>query len=134
MTVPYKTKAVNKFGFDVEIIDGDTLVVPDWFARNKYFYESKKHRRKYEKFDSRVLAVVGETEKAYNVILGHTKRLVPCWVAKRFVTIDEVPNDGDFTMITDYATAMKVAYLLRTDSEKKTTTITTEETEQCQQQ
>lgn len=134
--IPYERKAESKYGYTVEVLVDKTLIVPDWFARTKYFYESRHHHRPYEKFDKRVLAIIGETEKAYNVILGHAKRLVPCWVAKVFVTVDENPSEGDFTMVTNYATAMKVAYVLSLQEEekRKMEKSTTEERQQWEQQ
>ena len=104
-----KTIEVMQFGVKTNAVEKDTLIVAEWFANKKFkeFYE--KYGRKFEGFDNRVLAIIGETEKAYNVVLGTFFNHVATWCPKSLVTVDEDPSESDITLVCDFNTVREIA-------------------------
>lgn len=90
-------------GIETKCVYRDRLIVAEWFAAKKF---AEKNRRMY---DDRIFAIIGETEKAYNVVLGNafTGHLTT-WCPKSLVSVNEEAGENDMTFVCDYATAMKI--------------------------
>lgn len=99
-----KTKKVVAWMKETECVDNDTLIVAEWFACKKF----REAGRSF--YDNRVFAIIGETEKAYNVVLGDAFKHITTWCPKSLVSVNETPNDDDVTYVCDFATAM---YIIR---------------------
>lgn len=107
--VNMKTIDVIQYGVKTKAVEKDTYIVAEWFANKAFIEFNKKYVHKYEGFDNRIFAIIGETEKAYNVILGTANNHVATWCTKSLVSVDEEPNENDITFVCDFATAMEIA-------------------------
>lgn len=93
-----KTIDVVQYGIKTTAIENDTFICAEWFA-NKVFTEFyKKYGRRYEGFDNRIFAIIGET------VFNH----ITTWCPKSLVTVDEEPNENDITLVCDFNTAMQI--------------------------
>lgn len=104
-----KTIDVVMRGIKAKAVEKDTYVVAEWFANKAFTEFYKKYGHKYEGFDNRIFAIIGETEKAYNVILGTAIKHIATWCPKSLVSVDEEPNENDITFVCDYSKAMEIA-------------------------
>lgn len=82
--------------------DGDVTVtekplqVAEWFAFKKF--QEKGHTKS---FDNHIFAIIGESEKAYNCILGTAFNSVCTWVPKSLVEEEEIIETNLDTYVTD---------------------------------
>lgn len=104
-----KTIIVYQEGIETKALKNETLIAPEWFAMKKYIEFNKKFNHRFEGFDNRIWAIIGETEKAYHVLLGNAFHHVATWIPKSLVSVDKEPNDEDITLVCDFATAMEIA-------------------------
>lgn len=101
-----KMKTINVVvrGIKTKAIEKDTYVIAEWFAAKVF-----KEKRGTNFFDNRIFAIIGETEKAYNVILGTAIKHLTTWCPKSLVRVDEEQNENDITFVCDYNKAMEIA-------------------------
>lgn len=97
------TIEVNQYGVKTSAVESETLAVAEWFAAKKF-----KEIMGTSNFDNRIFAIIGETEKAYNVILGTMFNHVTTWVPKSLVNVDTDSSDNDITLVCEFKTAMEV--------------------------
>lgn len=107
-----KTIEVTQYGIKTNAIENETLAVAEWFAARKF-----KEIRGLKAFDNRIFAVIGETEKAYNVVLGTACNHVTTWAPKSLVSVDNDANEHDMTFVCDFQTAMEIAKTTRREFE-----------------
>lgn len=113
------------FGLEDEVVEhptikarrikDKTLICADWFANKAFTEFYKKYGHKYEGFDNRIFAIIGETEKAYNVILGTAFNHIATWCPKSLMSVDKEPFTTDTTFICDFNNAMELAKDIRRD-------------------
>jgi hypothetical protein len=103
-----KTIDVIQYGVKTKAVEKDTYIVAEWFANKAFIEFNKKYGYKYEGFDNRIFAIIGETEKAYNVIIGTPFNHVATWCPKILISVDKEPNKNDITLVCDFSTAMEV--------------------------
>lgn len=108
-----KTIETVQYGVNAKAIENDTLICAEWFANKAFTEFYKKYARKYEGFDNRIFAILGETEKAYKVMLGSIFNHITTWCPKSLVSVDENPNENDITLICDYDTANEIVKTAR---------------------
>ena len=96
-----ETVSIKDYGVDVNVAK-ETYCVPEWLAFKVYSEYAEKHGEKFEGYDTRVCAILSETEKAYKVALGTPIKYVVGWCSKKFIKIDEEPADGDETRLCNY--------------------------------
>lgn len=99
-----KTIDIIMRGIKTKAIEKDAYVVAEWFAAKVF-----KEKRGTNFFDNRIFAIIGETEKAYNVILGTAIKYLTTWCPKSLVRIDEEQNENDITFVCDYDKAMEIS-------------------------
>ena len=94
------------------IIWGETFTVSEKPLSVKEWFAAKVFNRGV--FDTRVMSIVGETEKAFKIILGTPWRNLICWAPKSVIveSVDYSENN-DLTVVGDYATAIKYANLIK---------------------
>lgn len=103
-----KTIDVVQYGVKVKAIEQETLICAEWFANKAFIENNKKYGYKYEGFDNRIFAIIGETEKAYNVVIGTPFNHVATWCPKSLISVDKEPNENDITLVCGFNTAMEV--------------------------
>lgn len=69
-----------------------TLVVKDWF------HEKKMNEKRRNVQSTKVFAILKETEKAYNVLVGDAVKSMTYWVPKS-CTVEEESDDFSFTLV-----------------------------------
>ena len=103
-----KTIDVIQYGVKTKAVEKDTYKVAEWFANKAFIEFNKKYGYKYEGFDNRIFAIIGETEKAYNVIIGTPFNHIATWCPKSLISVDKEPNKNDITLVCDFNVAMEV--------------------------
>lgn len=108
-----KTIDIIMHGIKTKAIEKDAYIVTEWFANKAFIEFNKKYGHRYEGFDNRIFAIIGETEKAYNVILGTANNHIATWCPKSLVSVDEESNENDITFVCTFSTAMEIAKAIR---------------------
>lgn len=91
-------------GIKVKTIEDHALVVPEWFAAKKF------SEKGYNFYSPEILAILGETEKAYKVIIGdYFHRYLTTWCPKSIIDISDNSNEHDQTFVCDYDTFSRIA-------------------------
>lgn len=79
------------------------LQVKEWFAAKKF--NEIRHSRM---FDNTLFAIIGETEKAYNCLVGSLATMVCTWVPKSLVEVDESERKRSTFVCENYAEAKDI--------------------------
>lgn len=78
------------------------LQVKEWFAAKKF-----REIRNSRLYSNALFAIIGETEKAYNCMIGGLSTMIATWVPKSLVEVDE--SEGKKTFVCEnYAEAKDI--------------------------
>lgn len=79
------------------VVTEKPLQVKEWFAAKKF-----REIRNSRIYDNTLFAIIGETEKAYNCLVGSLATMINTWVPKSLVEIDESERKRSTFVCSDY--------------------------------